>query len=145
MSKGDRLYNKATKLALQDEYNPKEVIELLITAIEKYRNGKAAYALATWYLFGKHVKKNFTRGFELLQMSIDWDPSKEAYFNIAYSYEAGKGVDKDLKKAFQYYLLAALYGDKQAKREVGRCLYYGIGIAKNKELGLKITNLFDTE
>ncbi|MDR1346717.1 MAG: sel1 repeat family protein [Bacteroidales bacterium] len=145
MSKGDRLYNKATKLALQDEYNSKEVIELLVTAIEKYRNGKAAYALATWYFFGKHMRKNYKKAFDLIQIAVEQEPSQLSCYNIAVSYESGKGTVKNLEKAFHYYLLSALYGYKPAVLEVGRCFYYGIGIAKNKELGLKITNLFDTE
>jgi hypothetical protein len=40
MSKGDRIYNKATKLAMQDEYSPTDIIALLETAINKYHNEK---------------------------------------------------------------------------------------------------------
>lgn len=105
MAKGDQLYYKALQLAGQQEYDTQEVISLLIRSIEEYHNAKAAYALATWYLFGKHVGKNF-------------------------------------KKAFECYLLSALYGEPKAKYEVGRCYYYGIGVPKNIELGSEICEKF---
>lgn len=142
MRKGDKLYSKALKLASQEEYDYTEVISLLKEAIETYNNSKAAYALATWYLYGKHVRKSYVKAFELLNKSIEWEPNKNAYFNIAVCYEIGKGTKKDEKKAFQSYLLAAFYGDNKSKYEIGRCFYYGIGIEKNEELGLDITNWF---
>lgn len=142
MAKGDQLYYKALQLAGQQEYDTQEVISLLIRSIEEYHNAKAAYALATWYLFGKHVGKNFKKAFELLEKSIAWEPNKEAYFDIAVCYETGKGTPKDLEKAFECYLLSALYGEPKAKYEVGRCYYYGIGVPKNIELGREICEQF---
>jgi TPR repeat protein len=77
-----------------------------------------------------------------LEKSIAWGPNKEAYFDIAVCYETGKGTPKDLKKAFECYLLSALYGEPKAKYEVGRCYYYGIGVPKNIELGREICEQF---
>lgn len=142
MAKGDKLYDKALKIALQEDYNFKEIISLLNESIEKYHNAKAAYALATWYLFGKHVRKNYIKAFNLLEKSIEWEPNKDAYFDIAICYEMGKGTKKDFKKAFHFYLLAAFYGNIKAKYEIGRCFYYGIGVSKDDELGGEITKLF---
>jgi TPR repeat protein len=88
------------------------------------------------------VRKNYVKAFKLLEKSIEWEPNKDAYFDIAVCYETGKGTKKDLRKAFQSYLLASFYGDNKAKYEVGRCFYYGIGISKDTELGYEITELF---
>lgn len=141
MSKGVKLYNKALKLVLQEDYDSKEVISILQIAIDKYHNSKAAYALATWFLYGKHVRKNYKKAFELLEISIEFEPNKEAFYDIAVCYETGKGTKKNLQLAFHYYLLASFFGDEQAKYEIGRCFYYGIGINKDKELGSKIITL----
>jgi TPR repeat protein len=43
----------------------------------------------------------------------------------------GVGINKNIKKAFEHYLKAALLGDRQAIYEVGRCIYYGLGVSKN--------------
>ena len=59
---------------------------------------------------------------------------KDALSDIAVCYELGNGVQKDKQKAYYYYFLAALNGDLQAKQELSRCLYYGIGIKKDVEL-----------
>jgi TPR repeat protein len=54
---------------------------------------------------------------------------------LAICYETGQGINENKKKAFEYYLIAALEGDKQSVYEVGRCYYYGIGIKKNMVIG----------
>ena len=58
----------------------------------------------------------------------------EACYDLAVCYEEPAGVVKNQEKAFELYLKAALYGDKQSFHEVGRCYYYGIGVIKNKSL-----------
>ena len=58
----------------------------------------------------------------------------EALFDLAVSYEKGAGVRKSERKAYHLYVRAALWGDKQAIHEVGRCLFYGIGAKRDRRL-----------
>lgn len=139
MAKGDKLYYKALHLAEQEDYDYHDVLRLLNESIE-LGNKKASYALATWYLNGFHVRKNYKKGFSLLQISVQGGREngfilyKDALADIAVCYELGNGVRKDKRKAYYYYFLAALNGDIQAKQELSRCLYYGIGVTKDIEL-----------
>jgi len=130
--KGDRLYQLALKKALMDDVDLDEVFTLLMKA-KKVNNYKATYALATWYLFGTHVKKNVYKAFELLFEAAEHNVA-EACFDIAISYEKGIGTPKNLNEAFLNYMKAALLGDKKSIYEVGRLYYYGIGIEKDRQL-----------
>src|SRR5579859_2935568 len=130
--KGDRLYKAALDEASKEDANLEHVYLVLIKAIEK-GNSKAIYALGTWYLFGKFVKSDPFKAFELIFQASNYN-LPEACFDLAKCYEDGVGVKKSLNKAFESYLKAALLGDKQAIYEVGRCYYYGIGISKNERL-----------
>ena len=58
----------------------------------------------------------------------------EACYDLAVCYEKPAGVAENLEKAFELYVKAALHGDKQSFHEVGRCYYYGIGVAQNRNL-----------
>lgn len=146
MAKGDKLYYKALHLAEQEAYDYHDVLRILNESIE-LGNKKASYALATWYLNGFHVRKNYKKGFSLLQISVqggqenDFISYKDALTDIAVCYELGNGVQKDKRKAYYYYFLAALNGDMQAKQELSRCLYYGIGVTKDVELSSLIDKL----
>lgn len=108
------------------------VLALLNESIDE-GSSEAAYALATWYLFGNHVDRDWKKAVVLLKKaSIKKHPS--ALYDLAVCYEEGKGVRKNRKEAFRLYLRAALRGDKQSFHEVGRCYYYGIGIEKDSVL-----------
>ena len=65
------------------------------------------YALATWYLFGVYVKKDYTKGNELLKKACD-RCIPEACFDLANSYESGFGIEKILKSRFNF-MLKVLY------------------------------------
>lgn len=95
-------------------------------------NAEAIYAIGTWYLFGTYVRKNFRKAAEFLQRASDLGHAA-ASFDLAISHEKGKGVDRDKGQAFRLYMKAALLGDRQAKYEVGRCFYWGIGTAKDRQ------------
>ncbi len=51
--------------------------------------------------------------------------------NIAYLYEHGKGVKKDLKKALYWYIEAAKSGSPKANHNVGRFYKDGLGTQKD--------------
>jgi TPR repeat protein len=124
---------KPYRLALQEMRTPKpdkaKAFELLTEALNK-NDPYAAYAIATWYLFGVHVRKNYAKGVGLLEIAAEKNiPS--ALFDLAVSCETGKGIKVNKKRAYELYVRAALWGDKQATYEVGRCLCYGIGTPRN--------------
>jgi len=52
---------------------------------------------------------------------------------LANLYYYGEGVEKDLRKAIEWYILAAKQGDVYAQRKLGNLYYYGEGVEKNLE------------
>lgn len=129
---GKTEYDRAMKLATKSNPDLNAALALLQEASDKdYPD--AHYALATWYLFGKVVRRDYKMAVAyLLKCS---DVVAKASYDLAVCYEKGKGVDKDKAMALEYYMRSALLGDCQAHYEVGRCFYYGIGAGKNKCLG----------
>jgi uncharacterized protein len=93
----------------------------------------AFYVVATWYLNGQYVKKNYIKGNFYLRKACNYE-IPEAFYDLAVSYEMGMGVKKNLRQAYENYMIAALLGDQQGIDEVARCLYYGVGTRKSKKL-----------
>jgi TPR repeat protein len=95
----------------------------------------AQYALGRLYLDGRapHVRVNKRKGIALLKSAASANIS-DAQYDLANCYESGEGVDKDDRLAFEWYLRAALHGNAQSVWEVGRCYYFGIGIAQDRRL-----------
>lgn len=132
MAKGDKIYSKALIEAQKPSGDLNYVFGLLQKAIA-LNNPKAKYALGTWYLHGKFVKKDVKKAVEYLVDAAE-ENIKDALYDLAVCYEKGVGVKKDLFKAFQMYLKASLQGEKQSLYEVGRCYYYGLGIERNLKI-----------
>src|SRR5690349_16764437 len=112
-------YLKALELARSGTFTAKkkqEVLALLNDA-DKAGSHDAAYALATWHLFGVVVKKNYAKAVEYLERVANKVPA--AAFDLAVCYEKGAGVEKNLQKAFRFYWQAATKGDADAHYEVG--------------------------
>lgn len=141
MAKGDKLYNKALLEASSEPENNYNAF-LFLERSANFGNHKAIYALATWYLFGKYVKKDLMKGVDYLKIAAE-KGSADACFDLAIAYEKGKGIDKDKELGFKYYLIAALRGHKAAIHEVARCYYYGLGVEKNKSLGENLNKLYN--
>ena len=125
-------YKIALKEASKKNANNKKVFALLNQSLDK-RDPRAAYALGTWYLYGKHVEKNIRKGIKLIRQAAEKNVP-DALYDLAVSYETGDCLPKNKKLAAEYYLRAALYGEKQSIYEVGRCYYYGIGVPKDRRL-----------
>ncbi len=66
MSKKRDTFDRATEEALKDDANLKKVFLLLEKSLDE-GNPKAAYALATWYYFGKYVKKDIKKAIKLMR------------------------------------------------------------------------------
>ncbi|AFT68826.1 Putative secreted protein with protein prenylyltransferase domain [Alloalcanivorax dieselolei B5] len=132
MSDAKEKYDRALSEANSDSPDISLVLELLNESMDEGCSD-SAYALATWYLFGNHVEKDWNKAaFLLKKASRDKHPS--ALYDLAVCYEEGKGVKQDEGEAFRLYLQAALRGDRQSFHEVGRCYYYGIGVDEDKTL-----------
>lgn len=114
-----------------DRYDPEMALALLNRAAG-LGNAEALYALGTWHLFGKHVKKDLRHAADLLHRATALDHPDAAY-DLAVSHEKGAGVKMDKHRAFGLYMKAALLGDRQAMYEVGRCFYWGIGTSKDRD------------
>jgi uncharacterized protein len=142
-----KIYSNPTKLKMEErdlmskflaemrKENPdlKVAFDLLQTAARQ-KNSEALYAIGTWHLFGKFVKKDPSEAVKYFLQAIEGNRS-DAYYDLGVCYEKGVGIRKNKKAAFECYLNAALLGDKQALYEVGRCYFYGIGASKNMHVG----------
>jgi hypothetical protein len=128
---GKQLYDKALRLARRAEATGQPLpLELLGQAADT-GYAPALYGLATLFLFGKAVRKDFSKGAALLKKAAAQHYAPAEY-DLAVSYESGKGVKKDPRKAFLYYCRAARNGDRDSQTEVARCYYWGIGTTKNR-------------
>lgn len=126
-------YLSALKIMQSKAPDKAKAFKYLQRAFE-LKDASAAYALATWYLHGIYVKKDLKRGVKFLRQAISTEYIPEAFYDLAISYEKGLGIKKDEKKAYDLYLNAAIWGHKKSYFEVGRCLFYGLGVSKNKSL-----------
>ena len=129
MAAGSTYLRKALTLVSSKQYDPRLALSLLKKA-DDAGNGEAAYAIGTWHLFGKHMKRDYRAAVSYLERAASRGYASAAY-DLALCYEKGKGVAKDTHEAFSLYMKAARLGDKQAAYEVGRCFYWGIGTAKD--------------
>ena len=82
-------------------------------------NAVALWRLAGLYKTGEMgVQQDLTKANELFLRAGELGYSK-AYFNLGNSYDYGRGVDVDSKKAKYYYELAAMSGDIGARLSLG--------------------------
>ncbi|QNP59929.1 tetratricopeptide repeat protein [Paenacidovorax monticola] len=111
-------------------------LALAKSLLEKaHQNGdpRASYALATWYLYGHGgCSIDLPQAIEMLKIAAEADIAS-AHFDLAVSYETGNGIRKSVRAAYRHFLAAALNGDNDSYAEVGRCLYHGIGVARDRK------------
>lgn len=127
------IYEQALKLAQRKKPDLTQASALLEAAHEQ-GDRRATYALATWLLVGNAVyPKDLRRAVKLLKLAAAADIAS-AHFDLAVSYETGQGTQKNEKSAYRHFIAAALNGDSASFAEVGRCLYHGIGVARDRKL-----------
>lgn len=123
-------YEQALALAKEQDFDPREVVELLKTAMTD-GDDRAAYALGTWYLHGTHVRKNEKKAFAMIKVAAGGgNPS--ALYDLAVFYEKGVVVEVDETAALSFYMDAAIRGDSQSHYEVGRMFWYGLGTTESR-------------
>lgn len=132
----EAMYQRALALAKRGrQKHASEVLPLLEAAVTR-GHYMAAHALATWHIHGIGVRKNFAVAVALERKAARGG-IVDAIRNLAVAYEVGKGVGRDKRKSFRLYLRASRSGDAAGTYEVGRCLFYGIGTARDRDRGLK--------
>lgn len=130
VKKSSRFYDRALAEIKARPPNHEKALSLLERA-HRAGDPRATYALGTWWLHGHVVGRDIKKGLAMIR----WAASAgipEAHFDLAVSLELGEGIRKNTTAAAHHYLRAALSGDSQAVFEVGRCLYWGIGLAKDR-------------
>ena len=65
------------------------------------------------------------------------EQNAEALYYLGQMYENGQGVDKDTKKATEYYQKADALGNLQASVQLAKTVFYDDTIENNKEIGLE--------
>lgn len=61
----------------------------------------------------------------------------KAQFALGSCYDKGKCVEKDDKKAFEWYKKSAEQGNAYAQNKIGECYYYGRGTEEDKQKALE--------
>lgn len=89
----------------------------------------AKVVVGYYYLEGKGVKKDAKKAVSWFKDAISQqhDDIGRAYNNLAYCYEHGEGVECDLKRAFEYYSLAAQNKDNNSYCNLAECYELGKG------------------
>lgn len=131
-SRGDKAYRSTLRAAQSGRFSDEKIAEKLARAADR-GSPDALYALATWYLHGKHFSKNIKKAVVLLKTAAKRGVA-EACYDLATCYALGAGVQKDEERAFELYMEAALRGDIDSHEELCRCYWYGTGTRKNKSI-----------
>ncbi len=92
-----------------------------------YHNGhvKSGLALAAMLRAGRDIPANYEAAFRIYQDLAK--KSREANYQSGKMLSAGQGTDKNLKKAFFYYQIAAKAGLVKAQRDLGLAYWAGEG------------------
>lgn len=106
-----------------------------------FHNHNAHYALGMAYRYGLLGRElDSSKAAMHFQLATEQKKHGGAYFQLGLLYFAGNGLDRDLKKAFQYFELAAKEGNIQSKLNVAKMLLDGSGPAEKSdcESGVKL-------
>ena len=127
-------YGKAYEMATKMQPDMEGAFHQLEKA-SQIGDGRALYALGTWYLRGNEpiVRPSRRKAIQYLRRASEAGVA-EAMYDLAVCYEKGFGVKKSMQRAFEYYSRAALAGDFQSYYEIGRMYYHGIGVQRNRKL-----------
>ena len=80
---------------------------------------KAVTLIGNHYSHGMHgLSRDYAKALELWHQAAELG-SAEAYFSIGNAYYNGRGVEMDKKKAFHYWVIAAMKGCSYARCRLG--------------------------
>ena len=112
--------------ALTEETHYAEAAELLLTCAAT-ESKFAQFMLARELYKGVLLEQNISEGFSRMY-SLAMEDYPEALCDLAQFYEHGVGIDKDKKKAEQYYKEAMEFGIKRAAKHHARLTKQGRGL-----------------
>jgi len=83
------------------------------------RDAPAVYTLAEMYFYGRGVKQDYSRAFDLYQWAAINGCNFNAWFRMGEMYEYGYGVEVDNQRAINCYTKAATNGNVVAMSKLG--------------------------
>ena len=127
------VYEQALAMCEQEQPNTKGAYRLLVQASEE-GDSRATYALATWYLFGNYaVPKDEHKAVHILKSLVDSNIA-ESLFDLAVSFDYGKGVRRNSKTAFSLYMRAAILGDSSSCDQISQFYSEGKVVPYDRKL-----------
>jgi uncharacterized protein len=126
-------YEKALLAADAVPCNDQEVQECLERALTE-GDERAIYARAQCYRYGSFGTEKDLFKAHTLTKCLEKSNIAEAVFNLAFDYDTGNYVRKNVKRAFALYMVAGLLGDVGACLQVSRFYAHGEVVPQNKVL-----------
>ena len=145
-----RMVREAHRILLRHDGDKSKAFELLLQA-DKLKSVEAAYALGSWYIYGFHVERDFSKAVYFLKRAMKRG-SGDAAYDLAICLERGNGISKNKIEAFRCYTYAALqlltppsypsmYNFGEAAAQLARRYYYGIGTPPDRKISQLWSNL----
>ena len=107
-------------MSYQDgKHAEKELLKINLSKLDNYHRG---------VYYSKELK--FDSALKYYQLAC-MDSNKFAFYNLGMMYYYGKGVNKDLKKSFEYIKEGACLNDSVSQYWLGMCYLHGLGTDTN--------------
>lgn len=121
------------------EINIPEALKIMKEGIAKHNCPfcKVIWAEYTLLLSETISSTDAERALQWLREIAKTNTQSQAHLILAKCYQVGKGVDVDLKKAFEMWKIAADGGGKDAAYEVALCYTFGKGVPLDKVAAFK--------
>lgn len=85
---------------------------------------------------GNHSYEKYAQALKLFRRAARRG-NRNAMYNMGLYYEYGRGVTKNLRRSFHWYIKAAQLGDSDAQCHVGYCYHEGEGVRRNEQEALR--------
>jgi uncharacterized protein len=126
-------YEMALKEASLTTFDSTYVLALLNRALIE-GDDRAIYARAQCFRYGTFGSEIDLKAAHDLNKTLEKSNIAEAVFNLAYDYDIGNFVRKNLKRAFSLYMTAALLGDPESCAQISQFYRLGYVVTKNRNL-----------
>jgi alginate production protein len=108
-------------------------------ALEPYENPKTYLGLGKLHMRGLGVEQDYKIALQYFMKAAEQN-NKQAQYEIAYAYEKGRGVTKNIDKAQQWYAISATNGYTRAEKKLAalNADYEPVAFQKEKKENYKI-------
>ncbi|GBB83537.1 hypothetical protein RclHR1_10230007 [Rhizophagus clarus] len=117
--------------------NNKQKASILYQIAAELENIVAQLELANMYIYGKGIKKDFSKAFELSKKLAEKN-NPNAINRLGYCYDFGIGIKINKKKAFELYQKAADLGNSNGMNNLGSCYEGGFGTYIDKQKAFEL-------